>query len=421
MNLELVRFVDKWVGIPACFLMSLLSRAAALFCRKAPSASEGPAFPQKALFIELSEMGSAILAYPAMRYLLRKSPAVKLYFLTFAPNRFSVEVLNAVHPDRIITIRADGPLRFISTTITAIKAIRREKMDIVFDLELFSRFSALVTGLSGAANRVGYGRYHEEGLYRGTMMSHRVLYNCHQHMAKNFLALAKAVERRDEYPLVKLAAGDLEIETPQYRPSPDALDALRRRLVQRNPRAMEAKYLVLLNPSAGQLLPIRAWPLDYYIELARKVTRCFDAAVVVVGLEEAHVQASRICRELGSRRCIDFTGETSFEDLMNLFSLGDVLVTSDSGPAHFATLTGIKSLVLFGPETPVLYRPLGSQTECFFAGLSCSPCLSAYNHRKSSCVEATCMKAIGVGDVFEALSRALHSGPPRGAFSGDMP
>jgi ADP-heptose:LPS heptosyltransferase len=28
-----------------------------------------------------------------------------------------------------------------------------------------------------------------------------------------------------------------------------------------------------------------------------------------------------------------------------------VLVTNDSGPAHFATLTGIHVVVFFGPET----------------------------------------------------------------------
>lgn len=92
---------------------------------------------------------------------------------------------------------------------------------------------------------------------------------------------------------------------------------------------------------------------------------------------------------------------------MDLLSLAHVLVTADSGPAHFASLTSIKNIVLFGPETPLLYGPLGQNTSCLFAGLACSPCLSAYNHRKTSCTDPKCMKAITVEEVFDTVLVSL--------------
>jgi ADP-heptose:LPS heptosyltransferase len=85
----------------------------------------------------------------------------------------------------------------------------------------------------------------------------------------------------------------------------------------------------------------------------------------------------------------------------------DVLVTADGGPAHFAGLTAIKNIVLFGLETPALYAPLGQHTTCLFAGSACSPCLSAYNHRKTGCTDPKCMKAITVDQVFEIMSVSL--------------
>jgi ADP-heptose:LPS heptosyltransferase len=129
--------------------------------------------------------------------------------------------------------------------------------------------------------------------------------------------------------------------------------------------------------------------------------------IVIIGLEQAGEGAAKILDQVGSSRCIDFTGQTSFKDLMDLLSLAHVLVTADSGPAHFASLTPIKNIVLFGPETPLLYGPLGHNASCLFAGLACSPCLSAYNHRKTSCTDPKCMKAITVDEVFDAVAGSL--------------
>ena len=46
-------------------------------------------------------------------------------------------------------------------------------------------------------------------------------------------------------------------------------------------------------------------------------------------------------------------------DLLVLYMRREILVTNDSGPAHFASLTPIHVASLFGPETPALFcRPI---------------------------------------------------------------
>jgi ADP-heptose:LPS heptosyltransferase len=312
-----------------------------------------------------------------------------------------------IPPDRVITISVRSLFGFLWSSWKAIKTIREAGIDTVFDLELFSRFSSLLSGLSGAERRVGYGTYHEEGLYRGNFMTHRVFYNCHQHMAKNFLALVQGVQREDEYPLVKTVIADDDLDCLAYASSEDDLVALRHRLEKLNPAVCDAKHLVLLNPSAGKLLPIRAWPVERYAALAERILGAFDAVIIIVGLEDAKNEARRILEFVGPNRCMDFTGQTAFKDLFDLFNLADVLVSADSGPPHFASLTSIHTIVLFGPETPALYAPLGANTTSLFAGLSCSPCLSAYNHRKTTCQDPQCMQAITVEQVFGILSEYL--------------
>jgi ADP-heptose:LPS heptosyltransferase len=280
-------------------------------------------------------------------------------------------------------------------------------LDAVFDLELFSRFSALLSGLSGAHMRVGYKKYHEEGLYRGSFMTHGVLYNPHQHMTKNFLALVKSMEREDEYPLLKEVIQELDTEQASYQSADADIESLKARLAAINPLVNQAEHLVLINPNAGDLLPIRGWAVGNYAALTRKIIKQFNAVVIVIGLGGAARDAETIVSQVGPERYIDFTNQTTFKDLLDLMNLADVLVTADGGPAHFAGLTSIKNVVLFGPETPLLYAPLGGDATCLFAGLACSPCLSAYNHRKTSCKQPKCMEAITVDEVFEVISGSL--------------
>ena len=94
---------------------------------------------------------------------------------------------------------------------------------------------------------------------------------------------------------------------------------------------------------------------------------------------------------------------------MTLYGLAEVLVTNDSGPAHFATLTPIRVVTLFGPETPALFAARTPRTTVLWAGIVCSPCVNAYNNRQSVCRNNLCMQAITVGDVFEKVSALYDS------------
>jgi ADP-heptose:LPS heptosyltransferase len=403
MNVDLIRAIDKWVGIPVCLLVSVVKHLLGRFSSRPSDGLPPGESPRRVLFLELSEMGSTVLAYPSMTYVLDRHPGVELFFLIFQQNRFSVDILNLIPRDNVLTISIRSPFHFLISTFKALLAMRRANLDVVFDLELFSRFSALLAGMSGAPVRAGYGRYHEEGLYRGSLMTHRVLYNPHQHMARNFMALVKSIEREDEYPLLKETIQGEALKLPAYHPTETDLARLKERLKAINPAVGRAEQLILVNPNAGDLLPIRAWPIENHAVLAERILERFNCVVIVIGLGEAGHDAEKIITRVGSDRCVNFTNQTSFKDLFDLLSLADLLVTADGGPGHFATLTPIKSIVLFGPETPALYAPLGRDVFCLFAGFACSPCLSAYNHRKTSCTDPGCMKAISVDQVFKQV------------------
>jgi ADP-heptose:LPS heptosyltransferase len=166
--------------------------------------------------------------------------------------------------------------------------------------------------------------------------------------------------------------------------------------------------IILLNPNASDLLPLRRWPTDRYITLAARLLEKFPE--VLIGMTGAPTEAAaidKIVTQVGSKRCISIAGKTTLRQLMVLYTIADVLVTNDSGPAHFASLTPIHVVTLFGPETPKLYAARTPRNTPLWAGISCSPCVNAFNNRQSACKDNRCMKAISVEQVFAEVCRAF--------------
>ncbi|MBP8035720.1 MAG: hypothetical protein KAY62_04630, partial [Burkholderiaceae bacterium] len=206
-----MRTIDHRVGVPLCALFSpivaLLDWITLLF--------KGPAgAPRRLLFIELSEMGSAIIVDPAMRD--AQARGAEIFFLIFKSNRASLTLLNTVPEKNIFTIDSSSVFTLVRDTIKFLFQARAHKIDTVIDLELFSRFTALLTGLCGARKRVGYHIFHGEGLWRGTMLTHKVHYNPHIHIAKNFLSLIHAAfSSAPEQPYSKVHIPDSAIQIAQ--------------------------------------------------------------------------------------------------------------------------------------------------------------------------------------------------------------
>lgn len=397
MRLSLMQGIDYWIGVPLCFLATRIEslRQLILPTEKRPV--------KRALFIELSEMGSTVIAYPALRSVVDKLGAENVFFMIFARNREGIDLLRALPPEQVITIDDRSLLGFFWTTAKAILRCWRLKLDGVVDLEIFSRCTALLCWLSNARVRVGLSTFENEGLYRGGIYTHPVHYSPHHHMSVTYTALAQALfECADEAPLLKRRISPETLTLPRFEPLPEA-------------RAKAAHYLpasnrplVILNPDPG-LLPLRGWPLESFRQLANELVRKNpDVLIGVTGVKRSGFMAQQILQDLPAESALDLTGKTAnLEELLAVLDQAKVLVTIDSGPAHFSGLVSVHRIVLFGPETPALYSPLGENVTVMFAGLSCSPCFSAANHRTSVCTNNLCLKQISVASVAAEVQKFL--------------
>lgn len=398
MNINFQRAVDRYAGVPICALLSLLNRIL-------PNEPDGSP-PKRILVILLSEMGSLVLAQPMYMRLKQQYPDAQIHALMFAKNREVLDLLDVIPRENVLTLDDRSLKGLVRDSLKAVWTMRRLRIDAVIDCELFARISNIFSYLSGASTRVGFHRHTQEGLYRGSFINRPVLYNPYRHLTQQFLTLAAALESTTE-PVAKLLPAPYTGNTPVLEFPREELERVHRELHQAFPAIVDKK-LVLIYPSGG-ILPIRAWPLQNYFELSRTLLDQ-GHAVGVIGMKGDREIAQAVVDHCGSPYCINLAGYTrSVRHLLAVFHRASLLVTNDGGPGQFAALTPqLPAIILFGPETPLLYKSLGDNAHCFHRQLPCSPCLTAYNHRTSPCDgDNQCLKQITVDQVLEKAQQML--------------
>lgn len=359
------------------------------------------------LFVKLAEQGSSVLAIPAIQEAASMVGRENLYALVFKENRFILDIIGIIPPENILTVDHGSLLAMVRSTIYQIFKIRKLHVDAAVDLEFFARFSAAITYLTGAKWRVGLHAYFGEGPYRGDLMTHRVLYNAQLHTSQMFMSLVKAMQL-DPKTLPTFPYQPEEMKTEMvFQPTEEEVERVKNIIIKESGLESIPK-IVLMNPNASDLLPFRKWDLENYKVLARLILDNYpEVRIGITGSPEESEKAQNLCTEIGSERCFSFAGKTSLRELMVLYNLCTLLVTNDSGPAHFASLTSIKVITLFGPETPRLFAALTPRSFPITAKIACSPCVNALNNRQSSCIDNQCMKMISPEIVFNKIQECI--------------
>ena len=405
MNVRLLQRIDRYAGVPLCFLLTLARKIAG----RRPLKGRVPA--QRILFVKLAEQGSTVLAVPAIRRAVEMAGRENVYFVVFEENRFILDLLELIPEQNVITIRAKGIFGLGLSALKAMGRLRSLKLDAAIDLEFLSRGSAVLALLSGARARVGFHSYFGGGPYRGDLMTHRLIYNSHYHTAAAFRVLVEALTQDPaRLPMLDFTPPEQNIDFPRFSPRVGEIESVEALLPWgkgwRTP-------MVLLNPNASDLIPLRQWPRERYVELAGRLLAALpESHIVFTGAPNEARELERMAARINSHRCACLAGKTTLRQLMVLYTLSDVLVTNDSGPAHFAALTPVNVVTLFGPETPALFAAPSDRNLALWAGLACSPCVNAYNNRQSACRDNQCMKHITMDQVFQAVCRICRKRDP---------
>ncbi|MFQ6006619.1 MAG: glycosyltransferase family 9 protein [Woeseia sp.] len=401
MKVNSMRLLDRWMGSPISAVLTVVRKLVDVI-RIEPV---GP--PQRIVFVKLVEQGATVIAEPALRRAVEMVGRDNVFVTVFEQNRFILDILNLIPPENVITIRSTGFAVVCIDTIRAIWRMRREKIDAAVDFEFFSRYSGTLIYLSGAKRRVGLHSFAGEAGYRGDLMTHRVGYNLTFHASQTYRALVEALT----LPAEQLPAMNFQLPKDQAPPAyhPDIGQTRDVELLLQQVLGCESiPPLILLNANSGDLLPLRRWPLERYVDLAHRLLRHYpEVMIAFTGSLDEREEAERLVALVDSDRCVSIGGRTTLRQLLIVYGLADILVTNDSGPAHYAAMTPIDVVTLFGPETPAIFGSRSPRSHVIWAGLPCSPCVNAFNQRVTTCTNNLCMQSISVDEVFDTVCRVF--------------
>lgn len=158
--------------------------------------------------------------------------------------------------------------------------------------------------------------------------------------------------------------------------------------------------VVGFNTGVGTVFRTKAWPVERYIELAKKLTSELNSIVLLLGGPNEEKRNKEIKFKGGSLLLVDVGCNHSLLEFAAILDSLDLLLTSDTMAMHLAIAMETAVVAMFG-STCQQEIDLQKRGVKIFKELSCSPCY------KGSCETLECMNAITADEIFETIKMTI--------------
>ncbi len=368
MNLQIIKYLDRYGGIFLCNLLGFFHKDKPLIEN-----------PKKILIMKFSGFGNIVLALPTIRAIRKKYPKSEIVFLTHTINKAVIEKESSINRIEIFDIA--GTLGTIQNILKLFESIKKENFDLVIDLEQFSRFSALVSFFSKAETKIGFST---EGQGREKLYDIKIDYNNNQHTSKTFGDIAKKLNALIDFSNTKISL------TIQDKRNVDNL------LKQKNILAKDV--LVGIHPGCGINNPKRKWQKEKFAKLADFLIEEYGYKIFFTGTGKEDELIKEI-QSMMENSSVNFCNTTNIRESAELISRCKFFISNDTGPLHLASAMKIPVVSFFGPNTPLLYGPLGDNNLIFYKKMNCSPCTTNFNEKSTKCKHFKCINNISFEEV----------------------
>lgn len=113
--------------------------------------------------------------------------------------------------------------------------------------------------------------------------------------------------------------------------------------------------IVIIHPGSGATR--KCWNLANFIAVAKKLGSCgFDVLFILGPAEQERFNHATLAAIYETGVCLS---DLSLTEVLGVLSCASAFIGNDSGVTHLAAALGVKTVALFGPTNPSIYRPLG--------------------------------------------------------------
>ena len=314
-----LRKLDRWVGVPILFGLSLLR-----------SKKAKPEHIQSIGLCIFAAIGDALLASSLISDLRRAYPGSKITVFATSANAAAFDLITGY--DDLVLVPITQPL-------AAIERVGAHPVDVLIDTSQWPRIGALVAAFSSARWTVGF---ETKGQNRHFSYDFSVKHSPKVHELDNFRALLA--------PLGITATSLPPIDYATFA----SIDCLN----------IKQPYVVFHPWASGNHFELREWPTSSWAALA---CRAIDSGygVVITGGPRDGDRSNALCQEI--HRILD--GVPS-ESLLNLAGKANLMTTAaylngsagvvavNTGTMHLAALLGKPLVALHGPTNPKRWGPI---------------------------------------------------------------
>lgn len=398
MTLRQKVFLDRLMAKPLACLLNIVSSP---FGRLISVDHDDS--PEKVRAIAIAKflgIGSILKSIPLAQALKQKYPSARYIFITAYKNKALVENISIF--DDCLFINDASPIKLLSSFFMLLFRLWKQKIDLYFDLEVYSAFSTILALLSLARNR--YGFYRESTRFRLGIHTHLAYFNDHQHITKIYLQFARACGIKNidmDYPAEKLSVSDSDKESLK-----DWMESV---------GVLQGEPYVVINPNASDLSLERRWPMDYFSSLINALVIGWEKPIFLVGSPEEYGYNNKLYGRLarGARkRVFNSAGKISLMAAVALISKAKLIITNDSGFYHIAGIFSVPTISLWGPASPLHYSDMGRPKDFIFYSqdIYCSPCVHKTEYPPCG-GDNICMKSISPKAVYNKACEILGIEP----------
>ena len=338
---------------------------------------------KKILVVNVNWMGDVIFSSPIFKAIKEAYPQAQICCL--APSRIREIVESIPGIDEMIDFQEKGKHWSPWGKWQLIQELRRRKFDAAFLLHR-SLTRALLVFLAGIPLRVGY-----DTKGRGIFLTHKV-------PALN----DEKIHRQDHY-LKVIESFGIQVTDRQSRLMVDKGAQEKVKQILEKNLIRENDVLAVVNPGGNWHL--KRWPPQNFSILIDRLLKEFKVKVILSGSSQDVFLAEQITRPLDLKPVI-LTGQLNLKELMALMQRARWVVSADTGPLHLANSVGTAVVGIFGPTRPENTGPRGKGPAFILQrdiGCNRVPCYYL------ECPDNTCMQAVTVKDVLDAIQKFQHS------------
>lgn len=320
--IKLLRFFDKHAG-------NLIILFLLIFKKSSTAHLNNP----KVLIVKLWAIGDSILTLPLIRGLKESHENCEVDVLLRTRVKDVYECYNI---NRIYNLDSLSDIRRL------IQKCR--SYDIVFDCEPYFNISAILAFLLGKF-RIGFANQFRSKLYSKT-----VEFKKNQHMVQNYLDMLRSIDiNYNTSILEKLSVSETNKKRVNDFISNYSLN----------------KPKIGITPGISESSKNRMWFEDRFAKVADTLMDHYNADVIFIDSHRNKKIVDRIV-SLMKHKPINTLGMFTLKETFYLISKCDVFLCNDTGPMHIAAAQGVKTIGLFGPNTPILWGPYGENNTSIY-------------------------------------------------------